>query len=84
MTGNSVLFWGDPGSGNTALATKMACDAKFPVTKICSQSDMIRYSESAKCKHVEQLFGEAYKSELSCVVLDKAEKLIGKLKDFDT
>ena len=51
----SVIVTGAPGSGKTALATKIACDSGFPFVKICSPSDLVGYSEAAKCQHLKKV-----------------------------
>ncbi|XP_060951349.1 vesicle-fusing ATPase-like [Limanda limanda] len=71
----SVLLEGPPNSGKTALAAKIAQDSQFPFIKICSPDDMIGYSEIAKCQAIKEIFENAYKSQLSCVVVDNIERL---------
>uniref|UniRef100_H2YXP3 Vesicle-fusing ATPase n=2 Tax=Ciona savignyi TaxID=51511 RepID=H2YXP3_CIOSA len=71
----SVLITGATGCGKTALATRIALDSGFPFLKICSPSDLVGFSEAAKCQHLKKVFDDAYKSQLSCVV-DDIEKLI--------
>nr|CAB3263467.1 vesicle-fusing ATPase [Phallusia mammillata] len=72
----SVLLTGAVGSGKTALATRIAVDSGFPFLKICSPGNLVGFSESAKCQHLKKVFDDAYKSQLSCVVIDDIEKLI--------
>ena len=36
------------------------------------------FSESAKCQAIKKVFDDAYKSELSCIVIDDTERLLGK------
>uniref|UniRef100_A0A7N8WXF7 Vesicle-fusing ATPase n=1 Tax=Mastacembelus armatus TaxID=205130 RepID=A0A7N8WXF7_9TELE len=74
----SVLLEGPPNSGKTALAAKIAEDSQFPFIKICSPNQMIGYSEIAKCQAIKKIFDDAYKSQLSCVVVDDIERLLGK------
>ncbi|KTF88266.1 hypothetical protein cypCar_00024233, partial [Cyprinus carpio] len=63
-------------SGKTALAAKIAEDSQFPFIKICSPDKMIGYTETAKCQAIKKIFEDAYKSQLSCVVVDDIERLL--------
>uniref|UniRef100_H3AHS8 Vesicle-fusing ATPase n=1 Tax=Latimeria chalumnae TaxID=7897 RepID=H3AHS8_LATCH len=72
----SVLLEGAPHSGKTALAAKIAEESSFPFIKICSPDKMIGFSETAKCQAMKKIFDDAYKSQLSCVVVDDIERLL--------
>ncbi|XP_058477596.1 vesicle-fusing ATPase-like isoform X1 [Solea solea] len=72
----SVLLEGPPSSGKTALAAKISEDSQFPFIKICSPDKMIGHSEIAKCQAIKKIFEDAYKSQLSCVVVDDIERLL--------
>uniref|UniRef100_A0A674NX74 Vesicle-fusing ATPase n=1 Tax=Takifugu rubripes TaxID=31033 RepID=A0A674NX74_TAKRU len=72
----SVLLEGPPNSGKTALAVKIAEDSQFPFIKICSPDKMIGFSEIAKCQAIKKIFEDAYKSQLSCLVVDDIERLL--------
>nr|XP_046224807.1 vesicle-fusing ATPase isoform X2 [Oncorhynchus gorbuscha] len=72
----SVLLEGPPNSGKTALAAKIAEESQFPFIKICSPDKMIGHSEIAKCQAIKKIFDDAYKSQLSCVVVDDIERLL--------
>ncbi|KAL2078118.1 hypothetical protein ACEWY4_025803 [Coilia grayii] len=72
----SVLLEGPPHSGKTALAAKIAEESQFPFIKICSPDKMIGHSEIAKCQAIKKIFDDAYKSQLSCVVVDDIERLL--------
>ncbi|KAK9396834.1 vesicle-fusing ATPase [Crotalus adamanteus] len=72
----SVLLEGPPHSGKTALAAKIAEESNFPFIKICSPDKMIGFSETAKCQAIKKIFDDAYKSQLSCVVVDDIERLL--------
>ena len=69
---------GDSGCGKTALAASIARDSNFPFIKILTPENMIGFSESAKCAAIKKVFDDAYKSELSCVVVDDLERLFGE------
>ncbi|ELK14206.1 Vesicle-fusing ATPase [Pteropus alecto] len=72
----SYLYAGPPHSGKTALAAKIAEESNFPFIKICSPDKMIGFSETAKCQAMKKIFDDAYKSQLSCVVVDDIERLL--------
>ncbi|KAB0367985.1 hypothetical protein FD755_021309 [Muntiacus reevesi] len=74
----SVLLEGPPHSGKTALAARIAEESNFPFIKICSPDKMIGFSETAKCQAMKKIFDDAYKSQLSCVVVDDIERLLGE------
>jgi len=72
----SVLLEGAPNSGKTALAAKLAKLSDFPFVKICSPEDMVGFTESAKCIQIRKIFDDAYRSMLSCVLVDNVERLL--------
>lgn len=72
----SILFEGPPNSGKSALASKVAKLSDFPFVKVCSPEDMVAFSESAKCLQIRKVFDDAYRSSLSCVVVDNIERLL--------
>ena len=66
----SILLRDNPGSGKTALAATIAKKSGFPYLKVITPENMVSFTESAKCQAVKNVFESAYKSELSCVVID--------------
>lgn len=72
----TILLEGRPNSGKTALAAKIAMESEFPFMKFCSPQSMIGYSELAKAEAIKKIFNDAYKSELSCIVVDEIESLL--------
>merc|ERR1711936_304184 len=72
----SVLLEGAPNAGKTALAASLAKQSGFPFVKICSPDDMVGFTESAKCKAIKKVFDDAYRSMMSCIVVDNIERLI--------
>ncbi|XP_037544744.1 vesicle-fusing ATPase isoform X1 [Nematolebias whitei] len=72
----AVLLEGPPHCGKTALAAQIAEDSQFPFIKICSPDKMIGHSEISKCQAIKKIFDDAYKSQLSCVVVDDIERLL--------
>jgi len=72
----SLLIEGAPNSGKSALAATLARQSDFPFIKICSPEDMVGYTESAKCLKIKKVFEDAYRSSLSCIVVDNIERLL--------
>lgn len=72
----SILIEGPPNSGKSAMAAKIAKLSDFPFTKVCSPDDMVAFTESAKCLSIRKIFDDAYRSTLSCVVVDNIERLL--------
>eukprot|EP00088_Acartia_fossae_P024631 TRINITY_DN25545_c0_g1_i2.p1 TRINITY_DN25545_c0_g1~~TRINITY_DN25545_c0_g1_i2.p1 ORF type:complete len:745 (-),score=173.11 TRINITY_DN25545_c0_g1_i2:453-2687(-) len=72
----SLLIEGAPNSGKTALAATLAKNSGFPFVKICSPEDMVGYTESAKCLKIKKVFEDAYRSSMSCVLVDNIERLL--------
>ncbi|XP_076459186.1 vesicle-fusing ATPase-like isoform X2 [Babylonia areolata] len=72
----TMLLEGPPASGKTALAAKIAKASDFPFVKLCTPENMIGYHEAAKCQAIKKIFDDAYKSPLSCVIIDDIERLL--------
>eukprot|EP01054_Gregarina_sp_Poly1_P004164 Gregarina_sp_Poly_1__4163@NODE_2279_length_2367_cov_46_456087_g1459_i0_p1_GENE_NODE_2279_length_2367_cov_46_456087_g1459_i0NODE_2279_length_2367_cov_46_456087_g1459_i0_p1_ORF_typecomplete_len754_score124_21AAA/PF00004_29/3_5e32AAA/PF00004_29/3_7e15RuvB_N/PF05496_12/8_6e05RuvB_N/PF05496_12/2_7e07AAA_5/PF07728_14/0_00013AAA_5/PF07728_14/1_1e06AAA_22/PF13401_6/1_3e06AAA_22/PF13401_6/0_0053AAA_2/PF07724_14/1e06AAA_2/PF07724_14/0_022Bac_DnaA/PF00308_18/0_012Bac_DnaA/PF00308_18/3_8e05AAA_3/PF07726_11/ len=72
----SLLLWGSPGSGKTAMAVHVAQNSNFPFVKIVSPNDFLGYSEAGKAAVINKHFEDAYKSELSIIILDDIERLL--------
>lgn len=72
----SILLEGAPNSGKSALAAQIAKHSEFPFIKVCSPENMIGFTESAKCATIRKIFDDAYRSNLSCVIVDNIERLI--------
>jgi len=72
----TMLLSGPPNSGKTALAAWIAKKSEFPFMKICTPETMVGYHEAAKCQAIKKVFEDAYKSVLSCIILDDLERLL--------
>ncbi|XP_044272166.1 vesicle-fusing ATPase 1-like [Tribolium madens] len=72
----SVLIEGPPNAGKTALAAQLAKESDFPFVKVCSPEEMVGYTETAKCLHIKKVFEDAYRSTLSCILVDNIERLL--------
>ena len=64
------------GSGKTAMAATIGIDSDFPYAKIVSAESMIGLSESSKCAKIAKVFEDAYRSQLSIIILDDIERLL--------
>ncbi|XP_008792269.1 vesicle-fusing ATPase-like [Phoenix dactylifera] len=72
----TCLLEGPSGSGKTAMAATIGIDSDFPYVKIISAETMIGRSESSKCAQIVKVFEDAYKSQLSIIILDDIERLL--------
>lgn len=72
----SILLHGQPNSGKTAIAAKMAVESGFPFVRMISADEMIGYSDVSKCQHIHKAFMDSYKSPLSLIFLDDIERII--------
>ncbi|ODQ64408.1 AAA-domain-containing protein [Nadsonia fulvescens var. elongata DSM 6958] len=72
----STLLYGPPGSGKTALAATIALKSEFPLVKLISPRDTVAMNETQKIQYINNMFLDAYKSALNCIVLDEIETLI--------
>ncbi|QPG77333.1 hypothetical protein FOA43_004742 [Brettanomyces nanus] len=73
---SSVLLYGPPASGKTALAAYMALKSKFPFMRMISSDEVIGMSESAKVQYIDNTFRDAYKSPLNLLIVDDIEAII--------
>jgi len=72
----SVLFEGSSGAGKTSLAVRLARGSKYPYIKLISPETLVGYSETGKANKITKIFEDAYKSPLSCIVVDDIERLL--------
>lgn len=72
----TILLEGPPNTGKTALAAKLALSSDFPFVKLCSPEEMVGHTETSKCMQIRKVFDDAYKSSLSCIVIDNVERLL--------
>lgn len=72
----TLLIDGEQGSGKTAVASKLALDSGFPFVKFITPNDYVGKPEFMKISEIVSIFEDAYKSDLSLIVLDDLERLI--------
>ena len=73
----SLLIHGPSGSGKTSLACMTALKAEFPFTKMITPDDYVGMHDEHKCAAIKKVFDDAYRSQLSLIILDNIERLIG-------
>ena len=72
----TVLLEGNSRSGKTAIAAKLALQSNFPFVKLITPENYVGFSEHAKIHSIVKIFEDAYKSNLSMIILDDIERLI--------
>ncbi|KAG6476075.1 hypothetical protein ZIOFF_065310 [Zingiber officinale] len=72
----TYLLEGPSGSGKTAMAATIGIESDFPYVKIISAESMIGLGEASKCAQIVKVFEDAYKSQLSFIILDDIERLL--------
>lgn len=72
----SLLLHGERGCGKTALSAHLAQKSDYPFVRRITSENFVGYSEQAKISAIAKVFEDAYKSDLSCIVLDDIERLI--------
>lgn len=72
----TVLLHGAAGSGKTALASHLAQKSQVPFIRRIYSEKYVGYSEQSKVSAITKVFEDAYKSELSLVILDDLERLM--------
>lgn len=71
----SVLLYGPGGSGKTALAARIALDSGFPFIRLISPASLKGYGDAAKVQQILKVFSDAYKSDMSVIVIDQIERI---------
>ena len=64
------------GTGKTAIAAWAALNCGFPFVKLISPENFVGYTENGKINAMVKIFDDAYRSPLSCIVLDNIERII--------
>lgn len=77
MSRQALLLTGEMGSGKTALAAYLAHQSKFPFIRLISADNYVGFSDSSVCASIAKIFSDAYKSNLSVIILDDIERIIG-------
>ncbi|KAI8834492.1 P-loop containing nucleoside triphosphate hydrolase protein [Chytridium lagenaria] len=72
----SILLHGPSGAGKSAIAATIAMASDFPFIKLISPETMVGFTENAKMASIAKTFDDAYRSPLSCIVIDSIERLL--------
>jgi len=72
----SVLIEGPPGSGKSALASRLSVETNFPFIKLINPEKFVGLGEVEKCNIMDKIFTDSYKSPLSMIMLDNLERLL--------
>lgn len=72
----SILMEGDAGCGKTALSASLALSSGFPHVHIVSPDRYVGFSEGNMLLAINEVFENAYRSDLSIIILDDLERLI--------
>jgi len=72
----TILLSGAPGSGKTALSAVLASKSDYPFVRRIASENYVGYSEMSKVNAIQKVFEDAYKSDLSVIVLDDIERLV--------
>lgn len=71
-----MLLFGVEGTGKTTLACKLAKSLQVTYTKMITSESLIGMIEYAKIKIIKDIFSNAYKSEVSMIIIDDIERLL--------
>jgi vesicle-fusing ATPase len=71
----SILMCGTDGSGKSALACDTARRFGFPFIRVITSDNFVGMSESSKVNAIAKVFDDAYKTKMSCIILDDLERL---------
>jgi len=75
-TRSSILLYGPPGSGKTALALSIARKSEYPFIRFLSADNMVGYSEKERISEITKSFTDSQNSTLGLIVVDDIERLI--------
>jgi vesicle-fusing ATPase len=71
----SILLCGVDGTGKSALACDTARRFGFPFIRVISSDNFVGMSENSKVNAIAKTFDDAYKTKMSCIILDGLERL---------
>jgi len=72
----SMLLYGPPKSGKTALMAKLALASDIPFVRMVSADTMVGRGEMSRVDRIAKAFKDSYRSRLSVILLDDIERLL--------
>lgn len=72
----TLLLSGGNGSGKSAIASHLALNSGFLYVKMISAEMFVGNPDFEKVKEIVKIFEDAYKSNMSLIILDDIERLI--------
>ena len=72
----TVLLTGVHGCGKTAFASQLALESNYLYIKMISPEMFVGQHDMMKVQAIVKVFEDAYKSDLSLIILDDIERLI--------
>lgn len=72
---SSLLLYGPPGSGKTALAAAISRDSGIPFVKVIKRGDLAGLSDLQKIQAMQRVFMDADKTPQSVILIDDIEKI---------
>lgn len=72
----SVLIYGPPKSGKSALAASIALSSGFPFIRMISTRAMIGMTEQNRIQYISNMFNDSYRSTQNVLVIDQIEDII--------
>ena len=72
----TVLMSGEIGAGKTAISAKIAKESGFPFVRRIAPEQFVDVSEDGKRSEIAAVFRDAYRSELSLIILDDVDRLL--------
>lgn len=70
------MLSGVNGCGKTAIAAKLALESEYLYVKSISAEQFVGKPDFSKVQEIVKVFEDAYKSNLSLIILDDIERLI--------
>lgn len=73
---NSVLLFGEQGSGTTTIASHFSNQSKFEFVKLITPEKFVGVGPLGKINSIDKVFRDAYKSKSSLIVIDNIDRIV--------
>lgn len=73
---SSILLYGEPGVGKSAIAADFAMKCKIPYVKMITPEKYLGVPTMGKINSLNRIFNDSYKSKESVIVIDCLERII--------